>query len=33
MRQGTGPQLWRNLTALAVVSVAYLGITLFVTNS
>jgi ABC-type branched-subunit amino acid transport system ATPase component/ABC-type branched-subunit amino acid transport system permease subunit len=33
MRQGTGPQLRRNLTALAVVSVAYLGLTLFVTNS
>jgi branched-chain amino acid transport system permease protein len=33
MRQGTGPQLRRNLTALAVVSVAYLAVTLFVTNS
>ena len=33
MRQGAGPQLRRNLTALAVVSVAYLGLTLFVTNS
>jgi len=33
MRQGTGPQLRRNLTALAVVSVAYLVLTLFVTNS
>jgi ABC-type branched-subunit amino acid transport system ATPase component/ABC-type branched-subunit amino acid transport system permease subunit len=33
MRQGTGPQLRRNLTALAVVSVAYLMFTIFVTNS
>ena len=33
MRQGTGPQLKRNLVALAVVSVAYLVVTLFVTNS
>ena len=33
MRQGAGPQLQRNLIALAVVSVAYLGVTLFVTNS
>jgi len=33
MRQGTGPQLRRNLTALAVVSVAYLVVTIFVHNS
>ncbi len=33
MRHGAGPQLRRNLTALAVVSVAYLVVTLFVTNS
>ena len=33
MRQGTGRQLRRHLTALAVVSVAYLVVTLFVTNS
>ena len=33
MRQGAGPPLKRNLTALAVVSVAYLVLTLFVTNS
>jgi ABC-type branched-subunit amino acid transport system ATPase component/ABC-type branched-subunit amino acid transport system permease subunit len=33
MRLGTSPQLRRNLTALAVVSVAYLALTLFVTNS
>src|SRR5205807_795301 len=33
MRQGTGRQLRRNLTALAVVSVAYLVVTLFVANS
>ena len=33
MRQGTGPQLRRNLAALAVVSVAYSSFTLFVTNS
>jgi ABC-type branched-subunit amino acid transport system permease subunit len=33
MRQGAGPQLRRNFTALAVVSIAYLVLTLFVTNS
>ena len=33
MRQGAGPHLRRNLTALAVLSVAYLAITIFVTNS
>ena len=33
MRQGAGPQLRRSLAALAVLSVAYLGITMFVTNS
>jgi ABC-type branched-subunit amino acid transport system ATPase component/ABC-type branched-subunit amino acid transport system permease subunit len=33
MRYGAGPQLRRNLTALAVVAVAYLMVTLFVTNS
>ena len=33
MRQGAGPPLRRNLAALAVVSVAYLVITIFVTNS
>ncbi len=33
MRQGTGLQLRKNLTALAVVAVAYLVLTLFVTNS
>ncbi len=33
MRQGAGPQLKRNLIALALLSVAYLAIALFVTNS
>src|SRR5207247_7930890 len=33
MRQGAAPQLRRSLLALAVVSVAYLVLTLFVTNS
>jgi branched-chain amino acid transport system permease protein len=33
MRLGAGPQLSRNLIALAVVSAAYLVITIFVTNS
>jgi ABC-type branched-subunit amino acid transport system ATPase component/ABC-type branched-subunit amino acid transport system permease subunit len=33
MRQGTGPELRRNLAVLAIVSVVYLGITLLVTNS
>jgi branched-chain amino acid transport system permease protein len=33
MRHGAGPPLRRNLTALAVVSVVYLAMTLFVTNS
>ena len=33
MRLGAGPQLRRNLAALAVVAVAYLVITVFVTNS
>ena len=33
MRLGTGPHLRRNLIALAVVSVAYLALTLVVTNS
>jgi ABC-type branched-subunit amino acid transport system ATPase component/ABC-type branched-subunit amino acid transport system permease subunit len=33
MRQGAGPRLRRNLAALAVLSVAYLGVTTFVTNS
>jgi branched-chain amino acid transport system permease protein len=33
VRQGTGPNLKRNLTALAVLAVAYLVLTLFVTNS
>ena len=33
MRQGAGPPLRQNLIALAVVSVAYLAVTLFVTNS
>jgi len=33
MRQGASPQLRRNFTALAVISVAYLALTLFVTNS
>jgi len=33
MRQGTGPELRRNLAAFAVVSVVYLGISLLVTNS
>jgi ABC-type branched-subunit amino acid transport system ATPase component/ABC-type branched-subunit amino acid transport system permease subunit len=33
VRLGAGPQLRRNLTALAVVAVAYLVITVFVTNS
>ncbi len=33
MRQGAGPQLRRNLTVLAVVSVVYLLAALFVTNS
>ena len=33
MRQGAGPRLKKHLTALAVVSVVYLGISAFVTNS
>jgi len=33
MRYGTGPQLKRGLTTLAVLSVAYLVLTLFVKNS
>src|SRR5262250_2936069 len=33
MRQGAGPQLRRNITVLAVVSVVYLLAALFVTNS
>ena len=33
MRQGAGPPLRRNLTALAVLAVLYLGLTLFVHNS
>src|SRR6185295_15208906 len=33
MRQGTGPELRRNLAASAIVSVVYLGISLLVTNS
>ncbi len=33
MRQGAGPQLKRNLAALALLSVAYLALALFVTNS
>ena len=33
MRQGTGPELRRNLAAFAIVSVVYLGISLLVTNS
>src|SRR5262249_58714548 len=33
MRQGAGPQLRRNLTVLAIVSVVYLLAALFVTNS
>ncbi len=33
MRQGAGPRLRRNLIALAVLAVAYLVLTLFVTNS
>jgi branched-chain amino acid transport system permease protein len=33
MRQGAGPHLRRNLVVLAVVSVVYLALTLFVTNS
>ena len=32
MRQGTGPELRRNLAAFAIVSVVYLGISLLVTN-
>src|SRR5262249_23162072 len=33
MRQGAGPRLRRNLTALAALSVAYLVLSIFVTNS
>ena len=33
MRQGAGPLLRRNLIVLAILSVAYLVLTLFVTNS
>src|SRR5262249_40976364 len=33
VRQGSGPRLRRNLTALAVLAVAYLGIAMFVHNS
>jgi ABC-type branched-subunit amino acid transport system ATPase component/ABC-type branched-subunit amino acid transport system permease subunit len=33
MKQGTGPELRRNLAAFAIVSVVYLGISLLVTNS
>jgi branched-chain amino acid transport system permease protein len=33
VRQGAGPRLRRNLTALAALSVAYLAVALFVTNS
>jgi branched-chain amino acid transport system permease protein len=33
MRQGAGPHLSRNLTVLAVVSIAYLVVALFVSNS
>jgi ABC-type branched-subunit amino acid transport system ATPase component/ABC-type branched-subunit amino acid transport system permease subunit len=33
MRLGTGPQLRRNLTALVVLAVAYLALTIFVHNS
>jgi branched-chain amino acid transport system permease protein len=33
MRQGAGPRLRRNLAALAALSVAYLAVTTFVTNS
>ena len=33
MRQGAGPRLRRSLTALAVLSVAYLVVVAFVTNS
>jgi len=32
VRQGAGPPLRRNLIALAVVSVAYLVVTIFVTT-
>ena len=33
MRQGAGPRLRRSLTVLAVLSVAYLVVVAFVTNS